>query len=385
MRNSKLSLALFLVALFVAPLSAQRLASYDVQSGGAELAGRRCPPMAPAAFTAPLQHPAPAGLQWFHGAIAAANQTQRLYWCNGPAGQGILRLAFSLIGTGVAPVSFPIPPVFNQVTGMVADPSDPQGRNLYVTDGNAVCLYRAPGGAAPAAMVAGPWAWPGVGGGTQITGLTYDVFNNRVVAVDNASNRYRFNPNTLTWTGPVAPVGAVPAQATGIQICLVGGQHWVTYSNGVVMDPSTGMVIAFPAAPGGGIRHHQGLTYMGQAVWLGGGGPVGGLELNPVGGPWVGNQGFGFNVDPMGNGHVFMLIDVNGQANGVPAFGGIAYVDPQASHIIDLGSHDQPFLVPLPLPTSALGTTAVVQAAIMRQSGVIALSDAWEGQLYRLN
>ena len=40
-------------------------------------------------------------------------------------------------------------------------------------------------------MVGGPWAWPGAGGATQLTGLTYNPFIARVVAVDTASNRFK--------------------------------------------------------------------------------------------------------------------------------------------------------------------------------------------------
>lgn len=388
MRHFQLLFAIVLLAAVGSTASAQRLASFDVSSGGAELAGRRCPPLAPAAFTRNLPTAPAAGVMWFHGAVAAANQTQRLYWCNGTAAAGIQRLPISQVGAaGAVPLSFPIPPVYGQVTGMVVDPGDPQGRNLWVTNGNSICLYRAPGGAVGPALLGGPWIWPGAGGNTLLTGLSYDVFSGRIIAVDHASDRYTFDPITLTWGGPLGLAVAVPGQATGIQVCLVGGAHFITYSNGTVMNPDTGLVLPFPPAPGGGVRGHQGLTYMGQAVLLGGasGGPGGGVGCEPSGNPWTGNQGFGFNVDPNGLGQVFLAVDINGQAASLPIGSGTAYIDPVSAVIIDLGSHDQPFLVPLPLPTGALGTSAVVQFGIVRPNGELVLSDAYQAEIYRQN
>lgn len=384
MRNFIIFLVLGLVVM---PAAAQRLASYDVQSAGAELAGRRCAPMGPAmAFTQPLPHPAPVGVQWFHGAIASANQTQRLYYANGPAGQGIQRLPWSLIGAaGAVPVSFAAPPGFNQITGMVVDPTDATGRRLYVIDGFSIVLYRAPGLGQPAALLGGPWAWPGAGGNSNLTGLTFDPWAGVVVATDQASRRWTFDPVTSTWAaGFVAPAVAVPMQATGIQMCLVSGATFISYAGGTVMNPDTGVVLAFPAAPGGGVRSHEGLTYFGQPVGLGGGIP-GGPCLNIGQAPWEGNQAFELEIDPKGGGNVWVGIQTGPQSTPVQTPYGTLHIDPAQAMLIDLGNHTTTALVPLPLPTGALGTEAVIQAMVIRPNGEIQLSDGMWGQLFTLN
>jgi hypothetical protein len=221
-------------------------------------------------------------------------------------------------------------------------------------------------------------------GATQLTGLTFNPFSNLVVAVDDASNRYTFDPATFAWSASLPPVFAPPPQATGTQICLASARTFVTYHNGDVRDIATGMLLPFPPNPGG-VRQHQGLTYMGTPVWIGGGGNGGGFD--PVGCPWAGNLGFGFQVNLQGSsgGRVFVVIDVGGQGAPITLGSSTAFVNPSTSTILDLGNQAQSFLVPLPIPEAALGSTAVIQAAILRPDGSLEMLDAWQGQVFKLN
>lgn len=119
-----------------------------------------------------------------------------------------------------------------------------------------------------------------------------------------------------------------------------------------------------------------------SATLLGGATSQGTPGMQPVG-IWVNNScwgEFGVQVQAGVAGHVYLAIEVSAAANPVPFAGGTAYVDPFNASIINLGAHNGssvPVSVPgLGIPLAA-GAPIVLQAVIVRQSGGLAISNAY--------
>ncbi len=259
--------ALALSLLLTTGLTAQQLATFDPSAlPNQEFAAVACPPAPPSAWTAQLVTP-PSAVNWWSGAIAGDNKNQRLYHTTGFAPDGIQRLPYGAIGTGAAPTNFLAPPGFNQVTGMVVDPSVTSGDVLFVTDGFAMVRYHAPSGT----IMAGPFAGPAPVG-NFLTGMAHNPFNNRVYVIDDASAVWSRALGGGPWVGPVGPGFAPPGRATGISFCkTMPGAPIASYWGGLVLDLNTGANHPFPGAPAG-IRHHRGLTFVAIPLILGGSG-----------------------------------------------------------------------------------------------------------------
>ncbi|MAG55473.1 MAG: hypothetical protein CMJ83_04200 [Planctomycetes bacterium] len=372
-----------LVLVTVSP--AQRLASYDHTAFPQELAASRCPPLAPAPITRHLVHPIPPAHSWWFGAIAADNVNQALHYCDGHPASGIQRASYASIAAGGgAPFTYNTPPGFNQVTGMVVDNTTaPSGRVLWISDGFSIVQYQTPTVAFTNGLVLnGPFNWAAPAAcGTRLTGLTYDPWNNVIIAIDDGSCLHTFDPVALVWTGVVPPAVGVPNQATGVQICLATGGTFATYTNGMCRSPLTGANVPLPPAPGGAIRRHHGLTFFGQPVVLPGlsGGP--GLEL--IGTPWVGNSGFGLAVAPTATGQVMLGIDLGANEGFAVTSFGVVHIDPQAAIILDLGAINGPVFLPLSLVGVPPGIGLTFQALGITASGA-ALSDGLWMQTFRV-
>lgn len=321
----------------VAGSAAQQLASYDPAAVPVqEFAAVSCATMV--GYTDDLISPAPAGT-WFVGATAADNLNQTLYYATGRPADGILRIAFSDIGAFVAPSVFALPPGLNQLTGMVVDPTVAGGDVLYVTDGYSIGRYDVTAGAWVSVLGASP-----APAANYLTGLAYDPFTSQIFAVDDASTIYSRSLSGGAWSAPVFPAAAVPSRPTGIAFCRTApGTPSVSYWNGVVMDPATGVVTPFPAAPGG-VRHHRGLTFMGKATNLGGSGdPQVHPILRPQGPFFAGSANFNLVVESPQLGVLFHAVAAQFAAtpnSGVvlPGIGGQLMIDPAQAIMLGIGS-----------------------------------------------
>lgn len=99
--------------------------------------------------------------------------------------------------------------------------------------------------------------------------------------------------------------------------------------------------------------------------------------ITEIGVSSAGNPNFALEVDPQGPAaNVWLAIDVGPPAAPLNTPFGTLHVDPQEAVILNLGPTTAPALVPLPLPTGALGTSAVQQAVVLRPDGAVQLSFA---------
>jgi hypothetical protein len=258
-------------ALVADLLPSQRFASYDADLATSEFATSNCLPGPPAPWTADLVTRTPSANPAF-GAVAADNRNQLLYICTGRWIDGIDRIQFDQIGARVPALHVQTPPMLNQITGMCVNPLDPSGNRLFVTDGYLLVDYDVTAGAA-AIVISMP-----TGGVTMFTGLDYDPFSGKVLAVDMLSHVHALDLASLAWMpllipapGVPVPTGAIP---TGIAADRSAARNpLVSYSNGDVLDLVSGASQLFAPSPSGGPRHHRGLTCIGLPRRLPGAAP----------------------------------------------------------------------------------------------------------------
>ena len=354
-----------------AATTAQQLATFDpAATPNQEYAAAACGAAFGATAVDDLVSPAPA-TDWWLGATTADNDNQRLYYTTGKPTHGIQRIAFADIGTGAAPIVLPLPVGFNQVTGMVVDPTDTTGDTLFVTDGYVIAQYHAPS----ATIVAGPFPAP-VSGNNLLTGLGYNPFSGRLWTIDSSSTMHsRFVTGGAWWLQ--TPAVAVPVRPTGISFCKIsGGPPFASYWNGTVINVVTGTVMPFPPAPAG-IRHHRGLTFIGKEVNLGG--SAGGPEQVP----WVhlengfraGNATTQVAVEnPTALGVIGVdIAPVLGAGITIPGIGGTLLLKPATTISLVLGPGSN--AIPLGLVGVPPGIGMTFQAASL-DAGGLNLGDA---------
>lgn len=347
--------------------AAQQLATYDpAATPDQEYAASPC--AGPGQMVVADLVSRPASSEWWRGAIAADNHNQWLYYATGNPAHGIQRVSFAGIGTGILPTTFATPPGFNQITGMVVDPSDSLGDTLFITNGEYIAQYHAPSGT----YVEGPFAKPIESG--LITGLGINPFSGRLWTVDSSTTMQSRFVTGGHWSAPQVPAVAVPIRATGISFCNTEGTApYVSYWDGTVLNVQTGATIPFLSAYGS-VRHHRGLAFVGIVTTLigsGGGGGGGGSSTGSQEDPRVrvengfmaGNDDTRIAVDsPLGI--ALLGIDFNPtlpSGISLPGFSGLLLLNP-ASTVLQLvgpGTTQVPFsLVGVP-PGIAFRSQAV--------------------------
>lgn len=357
--------------LLVAGATAQKIASYDPAAGaGAEYAAVACDPLPPLPVVDGLNGP-PAAATWWFGAIAADNRNERLYSTTGFAPNGIQARPFADIGSGAVPFTFPAPPGFNQISAMVMDPRFPAGDRMFVSDGFVIAEYHL-----PTATILAVDPSP-AGTATFTTGLAWDPFNDRIMLVDANSNLYWKSILGGPWNGPIPPIVATPARATGLAFCQTkNDKPWVSYFGGAVLEPQSGNVLPFPGAPAGP-RRHRGLTLIGRTSSLGGAGlPALAPTVEVQNGFWSDDPAT--QVDVNTGGLTFLLLDIAPTFAPVPVAApftihGTVYVSPATSASVVFGPGGG--TLPLSLVGVPPGVGLTFQAAALI-GGNIEMSDA---------
>lgn len=325
-KTTNLLFAAFATGLLTVSATGQRLATYD-PALPLEFASSSCSSTVAFQNRKNLAARTPSTMAR-HGAIAADNVNRRLFTTTGNPADGIDVIPFLAIGSGATPTNYPAPPGFNQVTGMCIDPLNPSGSDLLVTDGYSMAPYDYAAGA----LVLPPQPIP-LPAGTTATGLCFDVWTNDIVVVCSDATILRVPASSGPWTVQ-PPLVPVPFLATGVAVCASSpSAPMVSFFNGTVMDPQTGVVKPFPGGAAGSVRHHRGMTFFARPLWLGGKGNILAPQLELQGSYQAGSMDFRIETENS-QGPVLIAVDLAPAMipiSGHPKIDGTLLINPATS------------------------------------------------------